>query len=52
MIPDEEYPRGFAILVALNRLGIPMYAGTVPYAVKQRRRARNRVARASRRANR
>jgi len=40
------------IIMALNRLDKPMYAGTVPAHVKARRRAKNRVARRSRRVNR
>lgn len=47
-----EYPRGFAILLGLNARGKHIYAGTVSYATIQRRRVRNRVARASRKANR
>ena len=42
-----------AYLVALERkTGGRIYAGTVPHHVKTSRRAANRVARASRRANR
>ncbi len=40
------------LLWALNRLNKPMYQGTVPRHVKARRRARNKVARISRRRNR
>ena len=40
------------ILGALSGSGKHVYAGTVPYAERQRRRERNRVARRSRRANR
>lgn len=37
---------------AFARLGYRLYLGTVPHAVKQRRRAANRVARRSRKVNR
>lgn len=40
------------ILVALTKLGKHVYAGTVPAGVKARRRAKNKVARVSRRTNR
>lgn len=40
------------ILLALQRTGKMIYAGTVPAHVKAKRRAKNRVARASRRINR
>ena len=39
-------------LAALQRKGHPMYQGSVDKAVVQRRRARNKVARRSRRINR
>lgn len=41
-----------AILVALTKTGKHVYAGTVPAHVKAKRRAKNRVARESRRINR
>lgn len=40
------------MLLALNRTGRHIYEGTVPQHVKARRRARNKVARLSRRRNR
>lgn len=40
------------MLLAMNHTGKHVYQGTVPLAVKQRRRAKNKVARASRRAGR
>jgi hypothetical protein len=40
------------MLLALNHSGKPIYAGTVPAAEVARRRAANKVARRSRRANR
>jgi hypothetical protein len=45
-------PYALGILFAMNRLGKPMYEGTVPAHVKARRRAANKVARRSRRINR
>lgn len=51
MIP-EPTPYSLAILTALNRLGKPMYAGTVPAHVIARRRTRNKAARNARRAER
>lgn len=48
----ESIPRGITWLIALTRANKPVYEGTVPYSVKMRRRAKNRVARKSRRANR
>ena len=44
--------RGLAILMALGNRGKHVYGGTVSRAEKTRRRASNKVARASRRANR
>lgn len=41
-----------SILLALNLLDKPMYEGTVPAHVKAQRRAKNKVARKSRRVNR
>lgn len=46
----EDTPYQKAILNGLSRK--PIYRGTVPEHVKQKRRAKNRVARASRKANR
>ena len=43
---------GPGLLLALNRSGRHIYGGTVPAGVKARRRAANKTARASRRANR
>lgn len=40
----------FAILVGLNRLGKHVYGGTVPEAVKAKRRRVNKAARKARRA--
>jgi hypothetical protein len=43
---------GLAVLLGLSSTGKHVYAGTVPPATVERRRAANKVARASRRANR
>jgi hypothetical protein len=43
-------PRGLTWLLALTWSGKPVYEGTVPGKVKARRRARNRMARRTRRA--
>lgn len=45
-------PEAQFILWALNKLGKPMYEGTVPRHVKARRRAASKAARISRRRNR
>lgn len=55
--PDRKLPAGAPVyqqhvLAGLQRPGRHVYAGTVPGPVVARRRARNRVARASRRRNR
>lgn len=50
MIEMTSYQR--EILFALNRLGKQVYEGTVSSKERKRRRAANRVARASRRNNR
>lgn len=50
--PSTSDNRGLAVLFALGNLGKHVYAGTVPAAVVERRRAKNRVARSSRRINR
>ncbi len=55
MIPNEydEPSRGqLVMLLALDRRGKHVYAGTVPERVKSKRRAKNKVARVSRRKNR
>lgn len=49
---DQHSPYQLAILGALNKTGRHIYAGTVTAADKAKRRAANKVARASRRANR
>ena len=46
----DRNPYGFAILMALQSK--PIYEGTVPEATKAKRRAKNKVARASRKKNR
>jgi hypothetical protein len=48
-IPD---PASVEMLIAFKKLAYRMYEGTVPVAVKARRRAANKVARQSRRVNR
>ena len=50
--PPQRSSYGIALLVALNRTGKHIYEGTVPAAVKARRRAKDKVARASRKRNR
>lgn len=40
------------MLLALTKLGKHVYAGTVPAAMKAKRRAKNRVAKKSRKINR
>lgn len=49
---DTPEPNQLRILAALQAPRRHVYAGTVPAAEKARRRASNRVARRSRRANR
>jgi hypothetical protein len=51
---SDKTPNPFALLVlgALNGRARHIYGGTVPEAVKQQRRERNRAARKSRRINR
>jgi len=44
--------RGLAVLLGLSNRGKHVYAGTVPAETVARRRAANKVARKSRRANR
>lgn len=51
VVAPEKAP-AVGLLFALARSGKPIYEGTVPDHVIARRRARNKVARASRRANR
>jgi len=57
----DEAPKSIGGLLALNRLSVAtgqrygvkhVYAGTVPAHVKHHRRAKNKAARMSRRANR
>jgi hypothetical protein len=45
-------PSSLQMLFVMNLLGYPMYEGTVPRKEKLRRRAANKAARKSRRANR
>lgn len=47
-----DAPASIGGLAALNRLGKPMYQGTVPGHVKAQRRAKNRAARHARRVHR
>lgn len=47
-----DNPYQFAILMGMNKLGHPIYSGTVPDHVKARRRAKNKVAKRSRKINR
>lgn len=49
---SEDAISATQIMFALNLLGKPIYEGTVPAHVKARRRAKNKVARRSRRVNR
>ena len=49
---NDAAPSSFPMLEALNRLGRHIYAGTVHPRTVARRRAANKLARASRRANR
>lgn len=51
-LEQEKRPYQFAILIGLNRTGKHIYGGTVPDAVKTKRRKANKVASASRRKNR
>lgn len=51
LAPETPEPNQLRILAALQGFR-HIYAGTVPTKVKARRRAANRVARASRRKNR
>lgn len=46
----QQSPYGLAILLELNRSGRHVYEGTVPAAIKARRRAVNKRARAARKA--
>lgn len=48
----QPNPYALALLLFMNLIGYPMYEGTVPAHVKARRRAKNKVARKSRRVNR
>lgn len=47
-----ENPERLGMLKIMNEGGYRMYAGTVPYATKQKRRSKNKVAKASRKRNR
>lgn len=49
---EMNRPASLVYLFLLNMSPKRMYEGTVPYKVKLRRRAANKVARRSRRANR
>lgn len=49
---DQAWSPSTQMAVALNATGKTLYAGTVPAAVKARRRAANKRARAARRATR
>lgn len=48
----DPTPDSVGMLLALNRMTSSVYAGTVPAHVIRQRRAKNRMARKSRRANR
>lgn len=45
-------PEKLGMLKTMNENGYQMYAGTVPYATKMKRRAKDKVAKASRKKNR
>ncbi len=49
---DDFYNRDYARAILMALQGKHVYQGTVPHHVKMRRRAANKVARASRRLNR
>ena len=49
---DKVTSPGTKMLMAMAALGKPVYPGTVSEATKAKRRAKNKVARASRKANR
>lgn len=51
-VSDEVNPTSLHILAGLNRQGMHVYAGTVSGAEKEKRRARNKRARAARRKSR
>ncbi len=51
-LPSEPTSYQQVTLLALTQTRKHVYGGTVPWATKQSRRAKNRVARKSRRANR
>jgi hypothetical protein len=48
----ESTPYAKQLLALMNMLNMPMYEGTVPFKERKRRRAKNKVARKSRRINR
>lgn len=52
MSENEPSKDQLIMLLALTKLGRHVYTGTVPAAVKAKRRAKNRVARKSRKINR
>jgi hypothetical protein len=54
MNATDDRPNVYAtlILLAMNKLHMHMYEGTVPPHVKARRRAKHRVAKQSRKVNR
>lgn len=49
---DAELKPSTRMLLAMSRLGKPVYGGTVPAPVVARRRAANKAARKARRASR
>lgn len=51
-ISPQRTPYGVAILLELNRSGRHIYEGTVPATVVAKRRAKNKAARAARKAGR
>jgi hypothetical protein len=48
----EKTPDHYQLMILNGMQAKPMYQGTVPAAIKARRRAKNRTARKSRRYNR
>jgi hypothetical protein len=53
MQPEQPFSTRYLVLINLmNRLGKNFYFGSVPHKVKARRRAKNRVAKQSRKRNR
>lgn len=49
---ENKGPASFQMLLAMWRLNYPMYEGTAPETKVRKRRAANKVAKASRKANR